>query len=348
MCRIRGSGGFTLMEIIVAVAIVSLMAGALGPVAYKQINSARTRATAREMEILEAGLLSFYEDTGRFPTEGEGLSALVVDPGAPNWQGPYVAASRRNPVESVRDDAFGREYVYDFNPLTTPPGSADLIVASTGADPELNAGGLNRNWDLNQDVDDLLVLVSAAGIDRAKENETRAELEAVASACRDYFQDHAGFPPDLSPLVGIYLDPGFDNGALRDAWNNQYRLLTYASGEGILILRVYSTGPDRQDDQGADDDLYVPVSSVPPGRRTTRLELDIAQTVLNCDPELELTSQWAGPGGVRARLGLADIFDLDGWGNVYGINVNSRIVYSCGADGDPASISDNLPRGVGP
>jgi general secretion pathway protein G len=123
VCNILEENGFTLMEIIIAVAIVAIMAGTLAPVAFKQINSARSRAAIKELELLEEGLLSFYEDTGRFPTEEEGLAALVTDPGAINWRGPYVTTAKRNPVEAVSEDPFGQNYIYDFNPATVPPGA---------------------------------------------------------------------------------------------------------------------------------------------------------------------------------------------------------------------------------
>ena len=57
------------MEVIIAVAIVSIMAGALAPVIYHEINMARSAATSRELDLLKDGLLDFYEDTGRFPAE---------------------------------------------------------------------------------------------------------------------------------------------------------------------------------------------------------------------------------------------------------------------------------------
>ena len=182
------------MEVIVAVAIVALMAGAIAPVVYRQLNEAREKVTVGELSLFEAGLIAFYEDTGRLPTEGEGLAALVKDPGAPGWRGPYVTSSQINPEDAVREDGFGREYVYDLDPSTTPPGVADLIVTSGGADLETDSGRRNRNWDLEADTDDLFILVSTAAIDRANEEEVRGELEAIAGACSEYFRDHAAFP----------------------------------------------------------------------------------------------------------------------------------------------------------
>ena len=336
------------MEVIVAVAIVAIMAGALAPVIYKQINSARTKATVDELELIEAGLLSFYKDTGRFPTEAEGLAALVTDPGVSNWQGPYVSSSKKNPVDAVRDDAFGRDYVYDLNPTTVPAGAADLLLASGGANLGTDAGRLGQPWDLSADTDDVLAVVNSAAIDRDKENDAQVELEYVAEGCRGYFQDNAAFPAALADLAGDYVDAGYENDALVDPWEVDYQLIEYGGGGTAPTLRVYSYGPDRTDDAGADDDLSVLVSSVPPGRHTSQFELSIAQAALNANPGLVLAGAWAGPAGIRGQLGLTDVFDLDGWGNSYQVNVGSRVIYSIGPDGNAGATADNIPTGVGP
>ncbi len=344
---LRGdSGGFTLMEVIIAVAIVALMAGALAPVVFKQINSARSKVTVQELDQIESGLLSFYQDTGRFPTEAEGLEALVSDPGLANWQGPYLSSAKRSPAEAIKGDAFGMEYIYDLNPVTDPPGSADVLVASGGADLTPGAGRLNRTWDLESDTDDIFTVVSAAAIERTKENEAREELQILSAACSEYYRDNSSFPTTLSELSGVYLDSGFAGGIFEDAWKVGYRTIQYGGG-GAVTLMIYSCGPDRRDDSGGGDDLSLLTSSIPPGRITTRSELDIAQAALTRDPEFDLTGSWTGAAGIRARLGLAEVFDLDGWGNSYRVNIGSRLIFSCGPDGRAATVSDNLPTGVG-
>jgi len=51
----------------------------------------------REMDALMAALERFREDTGRFPTEEEGLVALVQDPGIEGWSGAYVNVIHPDP-----------------------------------------------------------------------------------------------------------------------------------------------------------------------------------------------------------------------------------------------------------
>lgn len=44
----------------------------------------------KALRVLRVGLEHFHDDTGRYPTEREGLLALITNPDIPNWQGPYV------------------------------------------------------------------------------------------------------------------------------------------------------------------------------------------------------------------------------------------------------------------
>jgi len=343
MNRHINRNGFTLMEVIVAVAIVAIMAGAIAPAVFRQINDARSRVTTEELMQLENGLVEFYADTGRFPSEAEGLAALVVDPGVTGWAGPYLQSPHGNPTEAVANDSFGNPYTYDLAPTTTPADAASALVASAGANTVLDAGSLGGNWDLTDLQDDLVALASSGPVDRLNTGEAERELQALADACRDYFRENAGFPAALTDLDADYLDRGFGSNAFEDAWHTDYAIYHFA---GLpATIRISSFGPDQADDNGGDDDLAVIVSSVPPGRIKTTLEITVAQAALNANPALPLTGAWATD---RAALGLSDGFLADGWGATYGINAGARYVYSAGPDGNGATTADNIPTGFGP
>jgi len=341
----RGEAGFTLMELVVALAIVAIMAGTIAPMAYNQVKRARKDATLRELDTLTDGLLAFYEDTGRFPTEGEGLGALVGDPGVNGWQGPYVGDDHGAPVTAVTRDQFNHAYVYDVAPITTPPGVADVLIVSAGADGAFTVGSPGSNWDLDADEDDLLGLVSAGPVNREKTRICIDEMEAIGDAAWNYYEDRAVFPGDLSQIASTYMDPGVDNAGFIDPWNRAYDLVVVTTGSLPPTLTVRSFGPDRQDDNGGDDDLDLDVSAIPPGRKSTLWKLEIAQTSLNSQPALVLTGSWSVD---RSALGLTSAFETDGWGRAFGINVASRAVYSAGPDGNAVLTGDNLPTGVGP
>jgi general secretion pathway protein G len=336
--------GFTLLEIIIAVAIVAIMAGSVAPLVFRQLSAARRDATLDELAGLQRGLLDFYEDVGRFPSESEGLAALVVDPGVANWQGPYVEGGSEHLVDAVATDAFGLAYIFDATPTVSPTGSVAVLVVSGGVNRTVDAGSLNHTWDLVNSGDDIYAAVSAGPVQRDKVASSQGELETLATACRNFFRDHAAFPATSAELAGDYLDAGYQNAALVDGWNSDYRLALLAGP--APILRVSSDGPDRTNNGGGGDDLQLTVSSVPPGREATTYELAIAQAALNAQPTLILAGAWAG--GIRTQLGLADAFDLDGWARSYQVNVASRVIYSAGPDGNAATLLDNLPVGVGP
>ncbi len=338
-------GGFTLIEIIIAVAIVAILAGTVTPMAFREIIKAREEATLNELNQLNKALVRFYEDTGRFPTQAEGLAALVADPGVNGWQGPYVGADRSDPLTEVTTDSFRGTYIYDLDPVTNPAGAADLLLASSGADQILSFGSLDHTWTLAGDGDDLLSLVSAGSVNRDKKRVCQDELRAIGDAATRYFEDHADFPVSAGDLTDDYLDPGIGGSNFIDPWNTAYVLAQTGGGGAPLIFVVRSFGPNRSNDNGGSDDLTLNVSSVPPGRKTTHYKLEIAQTVLNQNGALALTGAWDTD---REALGLDTVFNTDGWGQPLEINVSSRTIFSVGPDGNASLVSDNLPTGVGP
>jgi len=339
--------GFTLIEVIVAVAIVAVLAGAITPMVFRELMQAREEATLRELSAHTDGLLAFYEDTGRLPTAGEGLAALVVDPGVPGWRGPYVAADRGDPVAEATTDAFGAAFLYDPAPTTVPAGAADALVVSAGRDGAISSGSAGGTWQLGGAAvgDDLHAPVTLGPVNRDNARHCEAELAALGEALRAYWEDHAAFPAAAADLVPDYLDAGVGGAALVDPWHQAYLLVLQTGGAQPPTMTVRSRGPDRQDDGGGDDDVSLLVSSVPPGRRTTLWKLEIAQTALNSNPSLVLTGVWNTD---RAALGLDAAFTTDGWGRSFAVNVASRAVFSVGPDGNAALVADNLPAGVGP
>jgi general secretion pathway protein G len=65
----------------------------------------RDAIAAREMTVLTVALGRFRADCGRYPTNGEGLLALITNPGAKGWAGPYVSLIHRDP--------WHRPYIYE-------------------------------------------------------------------------------------------------------------------------------------------------------------------------------------------------------------------------------------------
>ena len=84
-------GGFTLLEILVVIAILGLLIGLVAPAALRQLGGARVSVAHQSIQRLGAVLDLYRLDVGSYPTSEQGLEALVSrPPDAANWAGPYV------------------------------------------------------------------------------------------------------------------------------------------------------------------------------------------------------------------------------------------------------------------
>ncbi|MBI5321175.1 type II secretion system major pseudopilin GspG [Bradyrhizobium sp.] len=103
----NSDAGFTLLELLVVVAILGLLIGLVAPVALRQLGSARTSIAQQSIERLGSILEMYKLDVGTFPTTDQGLQALITRPAAiPRWNGPYIKG------DGVPLDAWGRSYLY--------------------------------------------------------------------------------------------------------------------------------------------------------------------------------------------------------------------------------------------
>ena len=126
--------GFTLIELMIVIAILGLMAYMVAPRLMGVMGKAKPKIALTDIKNLETALDLFYLDVGRYPTDGEGLKALTQAPeNLPNWGGPYLKKPPKDP--------WGRDYVYKF------PGEHNPYdIMSYGADGQ--AGGEGENADI--------------------------------------------------------------------------------------------------------------------------------------------------------------------------------------------------------
>jgi len=127
----RRDAGFTLVELLVVLAILGLLVGIAVPKLFQYFSRAKEQAAQIQINTLAQDLDLFLLDVGRYPTEQEGLKALVAAP--PNlerWAGPYVAQS------SLLNDPWGHPYVYRV-PSRRPGQAYDLYTLG----PDGNATG---------------------------------------------------------------------------------------------------------------------------------------------------------------------------------------------------------------
>lgn len=137
--RLHGRG-FTLIELMVVLAILGLLAGLVGPQVMKHLDESKSRAARLQVEDLAAALDLYRLENGRYPTEEQGLLALIEAPsGTATWNGPYLR-KRRLPM-----DPWGQDYRY-----RVPGTSGPYDLYTLGADNQEGGDGENRdiyNWN---------------------------------------------------------------------------------------------------------------------------------------------------------------------------------------------------------
>lgn len=126
--------GFSLVEVLIVVAIIGLLAGLVGPAALRQFQSSKTKTAEIQIQQLRNTLDIFLLDVGRYPDETEGLSALVSNTAGINgWAGPYLKDAQ------VPLDPWGRDYILEID------ANAQIRIKSLGADGVAGGEGPNRD-----------------------------------------------------------------------------------------------------------------------------------------------------------------------------------------------------------
>lgn len=105
--RHSNNTGFSLVELLVVLAILGLLVGVIGPQVMKYLSSSKTKTAKVQIENLVTTLDLYNLEVGTYPNSSEGLSALITKPAsANNWNGPYLKKKQ------VPKDPWGRDYHY--------------------------------------------------------------------------------------------------------------------------------------------------------------------------------------------------------------------------------------------
>jgi general secretion pathway protein G len=99
--------GFTLIELLLVLVILTVLASLIVPQFTNQSKRAKSTAAKTDISNIGTALDAFEIDAGRYPTNDEGLDALVQQPsGVTEWHGPYL--------KQIKSDPWGNPYIYRY------------------------------------------------------------------------------------------------------------------------------------------------------------------------------------------------------------------------------------------
>jgi len=139
----RSMSGFTLIEVMVVVVILSILAAIVIPRIMDRPDQARIVKAKQDIRALESGLNLYRLDNFSYPTTEQGLEALIeeptISPEPTNWKsGGYI--------DRLPKDPWGNDYQY------LSPGEYGAIdLYSLGADTQPGGEEANAditNWEL--------------------------------------------------------------------------------------------------------------------------------------------------------------------------------------------------------
>ena len=127
----RRQRGFTIIELLIVMAILGMLAVMVAPNLFRQADSARQDAARSQMSSLTSALDAHRLDTGRYPDDLDGL--LENTSGRSTWNGPYLRGE-------VPADPWGNPYEYSSD-------GRSFELMSYGADGR--PGGEENDADLS-------------------------------------------------------------------------------------------------------------------------------------------------------------------------------------------------------
>ncbi len=133
--KLLRQNGFTLLELLIVMIIIGLLAALIGPKMIGRVGESRQTVAKQQIEGFSSALEMYKLDTTKYPSQEQGLEALVTAPqGVSNWKGPYLKK------KLIPKDPWGNNYVY-----ICPGEHGDFDIISYGADG--NAGGEGEDKD---------------------------------------------------------------------------------------------------------------------------------------------------------------------------------------------------------
>ncbi len=181
----RKGKGFTLIELMVVIAIIAVLGAVIAPQVFKQIDKARSSRVVSDYSTMKTAAYSYFNDTRGWPgaTTGGAANGFTLTDGATGWEGPYLQAWPTHPWKRAAADLVGyhvattpnfdgnnsvKRYAY-FTLTNIPANERDRIETTldggaayavcAGADTDGTVCGCDGNAD-GSGVDSLCILIA--------------------------------------------------------------------------------------------------------------------------------------------------------------------------------------------
>jgi general secretion pathway protein G len=105
----RTRRAFTLIELIVVIAIIATLAAVVAPAIFQNVGDAKVESAKSQIEMLSLALNAYRLDNDAYPSTEQGLAALQTMPVTgeipKHWRGPYL-------TRVLPNDPWDRSYIY--------------------------------------------------------------------------------------------------------------------------------------------------------------------------------------------------------------------------------------------
>lgn len=161
MSKLRTSGGFTLIEVVLVILIIGIISGVAVSKLESTIETAQYEQTKQELDRLASAIVGdpaaygsgsrvdfgYVGDVGALPPS---LEALVSNPGGyASWQGPYISTGKS--TVDFKQDGWSVNYLLQ-----------DTLIRSTGSGSNIDKVFAGATADLLQNVVEGIVLDASA------------------------------------------------------------------------------------------------------------------------------------------------------------------------------------------
>jgi len=206
MAVVKNRAGFSLMELIVAVTIMTALAAVAVPVAGTVIDQGYARASKTEMQNLSEASSAMFLDTGILPAK---IVELLSNPGLAGWVGPYLPGAFGDKISGLRGyeaDAWSVAYRIELE--------GDVqVITSAGPDSTMDTD------------DDLVLQLDVTPIRRSVTRERLATINSAIGVYNSSYLKSAPLSTDYGAAHAALVAGGYlPNSSMYelDAWGDAF------------------------------------------------------------------------------------------------------------------------------